>query len=47
VMAKAPTAAIEEANRSPDRGLLAEGRAKVAAGLTTVEELLRMVQTEG
>ena len=47
VMAKAPTAAIEQANAAQTPGLLAEGRAKVAAGLTTVEELLRVVQTEG
>ena len=47
VMAKAPTAAIEQATAPHAPGLLAEGRAKVAAGLTTVEELLRVVQTEG
>jgi type II secretory ATPase GspE/PulE/Tfp pilus assembly ATPase PilB-like protein len=47
VMTKAPIGAIEEANRARVAGLLGEGREKVAAGLTTVEELLRVVQTEG
>ena len=47
VMVKAPLAALEEAARRTSPGLLAEGREKVAAGVTTVEELLRVVQPEG
>jgi general secretion pathway protein E len=46
VMQKAPTTAIEEATRGRAAGLLEEGRAKVAAGLTTIDEVLRVVQTE-
>ena len=46
VMAKAPLPALEEAARRTSPGLLAEGREKVAAGVTTVDELLRVVQPE-
>jgi type II secretory ATPase GspE/PulE/Tfp pilus assembly ATPase PilB-like protein len=46
VMAKSPLAALEEAARRTGPGLLAEGRDKVAAGVTTVDELLRVAQPE-
>jgi len=44
VMAKAALAALEEAASRTSPGLLAEGRERVAAGVTTVEELLRVVE---
>ena len=46
VMAKAPLAMLEDAARRTSPGLLAEGRDKVAAGVTTVDELLRVAQPE-
>jgi type II secretory ATPase GspE/PulE/Tfp pilus assembly ATPase PilB-like protein len=46
VMAKAPLSALEEAASRTSPGLLAEGRSLVAAGETTAEELLRVVDTE-
>jgi len=46
VMAKAPLAALEESARRVSRSLPAEGADKVKAGLTTIEELLRVVQPE-
>jgi type II secretory ATPase GspE/PulE/Tfp pilus assembly ATPase PilB-like protein len=46
VMAKAALAALEAAASRTSPGLLAEGRDQVAAGVTTVEELLRVVEPE-
>jgi type II secretory ATPase GspE/PulE/Tfp pilus assembly ATPase PilB-like protein len=46
VMAKAALAALEEAASRTSPGLLAEGRDQVAAGVTTAEELLRVVEPE-
>ena len=45
-MSKAPLSTLEEAGRKRTAGLLAEGRALVAAGVTTVAELLRVVEAD-
>jgi type II secretory ATPase GspE/PulE/Tfp pilus assembly ATPase PilB-like protein len=47
IMAKAPLAVLEEAASRTSPGLLAEGREKVTTGMTTVEELVRVVGPEG
>jgi type II secretory ATPase GspE/PulE/Tfp pilus assembly ATPase PilB-like protein len=44
VMARAPLAALEAAARRVSPGLFAAGLDKVRDGVTTVEELLRVIE---